>query len=623
MLASARLGFRLSTAGGWRRPASMTFASALGAFLLAIAWELPGTILTTEVDGDQEHVVTVATMVAVIGVPVVLLLLAVNRLSAHLRDQRLARLRILGLASWRVRVVAAVENATFSALGALVGVAIFAGIAPRAGRWLMTQGGLLHTTFPATLADLALVVAAVVGLAAVVAMAPHRTITGNGLTTRQEGRRPAPSPWRMAPLALGLALTAYTIARPVPADTSPPADVTDAFLGGTILTAVGIVVSLVPVMSWISNGLAQLPLPVPLLLAARRQQAEPTSVVRLLTGLVLAVFLTAFAMGPIAVLEATPQFAAVSRIAQHGPRETLTASNRPIPATDIAQLEQAPGVLAVFQRIDDELMCDGGDGDWVCGQAIAVECAAATRILGPGTCSTEHPTLVRLQKWAPEVGALHTTRDGQRVEIPATQVSVTIDPAVTWLLGNAILVLTPNQAETLGLNHDRSFRIWSDTSAAGTTSVASWLSDHRLHASDTWRSTLAELNRNRFIVRSIGTIIIGLGLLIVLIATADRVIERRRAVANLVAIGVPRTIMVRAQLMQALIGLIPATALGVGCGIACATAYLSLGNTLGGSPPWSSWTGVALVALCGAAVVSLASVAGVGGRITPEALRRE
>ena len=79
--------------------------------------------------------------------------------------------------------------------------------------------------------------------------------------------------------------------------------------------------------------------------------------------------------------------------------------------------------------------------------------------------------------------------------------------------------------------------------------------------------------------------IVGLGLLIVLISAVDRVIERRRVVASLAAIGTPRRTLVLAQLAQSLVGIVPAVALAVACGMACATAYLHFGQVDRGVHP--------------------------------------
>ena len=79
---------------------------------------------------DPEDRILYAAIAATVGLPVLMLLATVTRLSASIRDRRLAALRLLGLAPGLTRTVAAVEAGVLALAGMVVGAAAYYAAGP-------------------------------------------------------------------------------------------------------------------------------------------------------------------------------------------------------------------------------------------------------------------------------------------------------------------------------------------------------------------------------------------------------------------------------------------------------------------------------------------------------------
>jgi len=241
------------------------------------------------------------------------------------------------------------------------------------------------------------------------------------------------------------------------------------------------------------------------------------------------------------------------------------------------------------------------------------------------TCREDKATFVRLERsfaatFGPEVVVAHAR--GQST-LPAAMVDVTASAANIWQMGPSVVLIPPEVAAAAQIPLSRNgFDVWTDATGRADPAIAAWADTHAADVFTSWRLTWAELQGMRVLVRGVGAAILGLGLLTVLITAIDRAIERRRAVAALVAIGTPPRVLRGAQLIQTALSLFPGLVLAIGGGVACGYAYVNLGGQ-GQRMPWASWGVVAAVAALGSLVVALATTAGVGARIRPENLRRE
>ncbi|MBA2639270.1 MAG: hypothetical protein H0U77_04615, partial [Nocardioidaceae bacterium] len=130
MRAGVRLGLRLAGGGGARerlRAGSVVLASAVG------CWVLLGTLAAVRSEwqlgfslyDDASMRNLLAAVVTVVAMSVLVMVASVARLSAGVRDRRLAGLRLLGLTPARTRVVAAVESGAGAVVGGVLGLGLF------------------------------------------------------------------------------------------------------------------------------------------------------------------------------------------------------------------------------------------------------------------------------------------------------------------------------------------------------------------------------------------------------------------------------------------------------------------------------------------------------------------
>ena len=195
-------------------------------------------------DAQRERSLLAQAVLVFLGVPVLVLLMTVYRLSSTTRDRRLAALRLLGVSARSTRVVAGVESAVLALAGTLLGGVAFLLLRPLgehvpvAGRRWFT-GDLLP---PPPLA-LALVLAVPL-LAVLVSLAPARLLRAP-LALRRSAPARRPSPWRLAPALLGAAVLLQ--AASAPSDGDHPEGLLPWVLAGIVLLGGGLPVA-VPVL---------------------------------------------------------------------------------------------------------------------------------------------------------------------------------------------------------------------------------------------------------------------------------------------------------------------------------------------------------------------------------------
>ena len=115
---------------------------------------------------------------------------------------------------------------------------------------------------------------------------------------------------------------------------------------------------------------------------------------------------------------------------------------------------------------------------------------------------------------------------------------------------------------------------------------------------------------------------LGLALLALALAAADRATERRRAVARQLMVGVPPRVLRQGQLLQTLLPTGVAAALAIALGAVLAWAFTAI---IGQHSVITAGAWVALVALValGGLLVSLSTLPLIRTRITADLLRRE
>ena len=371
------LGLRLARAGGARRAGLILIGVAAGTVVLFFTAAVPTTLHHPDVDTVR---LVVVVMIALI-VPVVALLAAVVRLSAAVRDRRLASLRILGVSARATRTAAAVEAMTVAAGGVALGTVIFLLVRPLAEAadpagqpWF--HGRPLLPNLDGWIAVPLIVMA----VCALVAVSPARAVTRAPIATRRQATSSPPSLWRLAPLTVGLICLGWVVVR------SPQANVdrlAAPFFIGTILTALGLPLAVPVAIRQLTGLLIAKGTRPAVVLAARRAQQEPVAATRIVSTLIIALFVIIGARGVLVAFESTDQAVRAHHALTDGPQ----SASGPVHAgtrIDLAALRAVPGVRTVSSTGVVPLMCTraqaaefGSDAQsfGACSTAIVGTCA--------------------------------------------------------------------------------------------------------------------------------------------------------------------------------------------------------------------------------------------------------
>ncbi|MEU6118073.1 ABC transporter permease [Streptomyces sp. NPDC047117] len=237
------------------------------------------------------------TMATLVLLPLAVYLSVCARLSAASRNRRLAALRLLGLSAKGTQRVNAAETVVAALLGAVLGIGEY---------WLLNQI-MARTGLPGlkwypgdgtpTAGTLALCLIGCPVLAWFVGRASARAAATNPLSTRRTAMPRTPRIWGGLLLVTGLGIV---VGYSLTGLTAHPADSSgiNALLVplGVLLTGLGLVLSM-PLLSYLMARRLARSKSLTLNLAMRRNEVEPGSAMRVVSGLVLLVFSASLAQG--------------------------------------------------------------------------------------------------------------------------------------------------------------------------------------------------------------------------------------------------------------------------------------------------------------------------------------
>ncbi|MEO3780209.1 FtsX-like permease family protein [Micromonospora sp. B11E3] len=576
--------------------------------------------------GAVEEVLRPAVLVPVgmavfVLIPLGIFLAASARLSAATRERRLAALRLLGADARQTQVVNAVETGAVAAVGAAIGTA----------GWLSVRGGteqlsLGHLHWFAE--DLALspftVALTAVGLplyAVAVATGAFARLRGNPLHAFRNAASRRPALLRIAPITCGVALLAGAAA--LPATRAFWALL--AFAAGLVLTTVGLPLVTPLLVQTMWQRLNRRPgLPPALRIAGRRALASDGAAARLVATVGVTLFAAGIGLGAaehvrLAESLATPSAPAQLKLTLDGAvNPTVLDALRATPGIHGAsQYEYASGRLGAEQRAD----------------VMIASCADVRGLFdGAEACSPER--VYRLHINSPDFAG--------EPQLPAGT-TLRLTPAAETNCPAARTVVTP--AEKLELTPklyaDRPYQLLitspANCTAAQTTTVLLRNEPPVLERARQILATQAPAsNVQGFLGTTQGlggatvTVIIGalmaitllLCLAALVVVAVDRLIERRRLIAALRIVGVPRRTEAAADMAEVALPL-------------AISAALAMAATAGAVHVAIEITGVTTrrfgeilliqVGLTATAVVLLTAVVYVGTlvRTSSEDLRRE
>jgi hypothetical protein len=312
----------------------------------------PGDCSGCRVGTDADGMALLLSVVAAgLIFPLLMFIGTATRLSAARREQRFAAMRLIGATPPQISLIATVEATLATVVGLLAGFGVFFALRP-------AMATITFTETPFFTGDLSLHLANVLGVAvgipvaaAVAARVALRRVRISPLgVTRRVTPKP-PRIWRLTPAVLGVAELAYFVGRRP--DTTN-GQIT-AYLTGIFTVMIGMVVAgpwLTMAGARLLAGRARRPAA---LIAGRRLADNPKAGFRAVSGLMLALFVTAVATGIITTIvdiRGTPidpgSAANVALVQRFWPNAAEKVALPTDPAAIPPALRSAPGVRGVL-----------------------------------------------------------------------------------------------------------------------------------------------------------------------------------------------------------------------------------------------------------------------------------
>ena len=238
--------------------------------------------------------------------PILILTGTATQLAAARREERYAAMRLVGATSRQIGVISSVDAIVSALLGALAGIGIFLVLQPALAGSAITSARYFADEVTPTPAGYLLVLVAVPLASAIASLLSLRRVRISPLGVARRATPGAPTPWRLTPLVIGMALfiegviTTPTVSEP----SGRGAATYYALLFGPIVMLIGLVVA----GPWLTARMASLTrrsmAGAAPLLASRRLADNPMATFRSIRGLALAVFLGTMLAGALPTIDA-------------------------------------------------------------------------------------------------------------------------------------------------------------------------------------------------------------------------------------------------------------------------------------------------------------------------------
>ncbi|MFJ8478207.1 FtsX-like permease family protein [Kitasatospora sp. NPDC094011] len=287
------------------------------------------------VHGDALLLVLTVVAAALIF-PVLIFIGTATRLSAATREQRYAAMRLVGATPGQVSVISAVESTVAAVIGTVGGFVLYVALKPLVADVPFTGDRFFAADLGLTLPQVAGVVLGVPLAAALAARFALRRVTISPLGVSRRVTPKPPSPWRLTPLAAGLAELGYFVGNH-PKTTNAQSL---AYLSGFVLVMLGLVVAGPWLTLATARAVAGRTSRPASLIAMRRLSDDPRAGFRSVAGLVLALFVTT---GTLAIMSTID--------ANQGTLEGAPSVRKAIVATPFGNREEAAALPSVPDRV--------------------------------------------------------------------------------------------------------------------------------------------------------------------------------------------------------------------------------------------------------------------------------
>jgi hypothetical protein len=552
------------------------------------------------------------------------------RLSAASRNRRLASLRLLGLSTKGTQRVNAAETVVAALLGALLGLGeywILNQVMTRTGlpslRWYPADGALSVTTVAVCLIGAPL-------LAWFVGRAGARDAAADPLAVRRTAAPRRPTKWGALVLVTGLGIVVGYCATGFtgqPANSVGPNTI--LIPAGILLTGLGLVLTL-PLLSFaLARRLARTTRSLTLNLAMRRNEVEPGSTMRIVTGLVLLVFSASLAQGVLIQLEQ------VSR--PSAPVQDYAIALSTLTADQQRRLAEVPGV-----RAHAVTMMSWNDPDGPADQpyagAVVATCDQLAKLVRRSEGCVDGKVM-RLsdsnsgtgQGARPGDTLVFRTAEGERgrskrlsIILPKEEIAyLGYDPSG---VGGAEVLIPPSTLPATARPEAAEYILTSSSDRDQVRRVLDGI------AAVTPTAEINPVGVNIEGLQQIAVLetLLGVGMIMGLVigtaafvvSATDRAVERRAQVTAITLIGARARTMRTVQCVQVVLPLSIGLALALVTGKLAEAAYL----ITGGSEIYWDFAGLPVLAVAAAGVAALSALGTlplVGRRIDPELIRRD
>ncbi len=572
-----------------------------------------------------------ATVVVTVGLPVLVLAATAGRLAAAMRDRRLANLRLLGMSAGLTRLVAAVETGAAAVVGAVIGAVGFLGARPALVAWHPAGRHWESATLTPTIFGYAVVLLVVPGAVTLVSASPARASASDALATARHANARRPSWWRVAPLLLGAALATYVFAAATPEEAEGRLVV--PLFAAIVSLGVGIVLVVPSFVRLVADLLVRGRGPATVI-AGRRLQDQPASTSRVVSGLLIGLFVVTGARAVVVAFEQTPQFQAAATLQTTGQTGTRVTGRHHATslAAKVAEVEGIRDTEALgFLRTT----C-AHDGS--CLSAVVGTCDQLVRLVGPlPTCREGRPAWLGGQ-WA----------------LPRATLSVHAVTPEQELTGHAARITAPRYALPEAVGDALDAQVFIPRGTPGVRRLVARTSVEVIAAADAGvpitslstgvtagpgalilqidgRDVLFQapdmsyfdfVSGLRQIVWSVAAVVLSVGLLAFAIGAVDRAMSRRAELICLRLAGVSPRLLRRTQWIEAALPLGAGVVLAVGLGTLAGACYLAFGTEVSHTP-WRQSLVLAGVSAAAAAAVAGLTVVAASPRIRADLIRTE
>ncbi|MGW1068979.1 FtsX-like permease family protein [Streptomyces aureus] len=553
------------------------------------------------------------------------------RLSAASRMRRLAALRLLGLSVKGTQRVNAAETVVAALLGAVLGLGeywLLNQVMSRAGlpglRWYPDDGALSVVTIAVCLVGSPL-------LAWLVSRKSARDATANPLAVRRTAVPRPPSKWVGLPLVSGLGIVCGFCATGLMGHPASSLGVNALLIvAGVVLTGVGLVLTL-PLLSYVlARRVARTTRSLTLNLAMRRNEAEPGSTMRVVTSLVLLVYVASLAQGVLIQLEQVTR-----------PSGSVQEYSLPLSGLDSRQqrdLTHVPGVDAhavLMNSWADPHGTSGTDPAW---ETVLVATCAQLDRMTVHTNGCVDRKVMRLDNTDSSSGSYLRTGmsftfrfrpdNGQdrklNIAVPAER--ITYNGYSASSVDSAVLLVPPSALPSDARPRDAEILLAGSSDPGQVRGVL----DRIAAVAPIAEIELVGLNVQGLEQITVVETLLALGMIMgliigvaaFLVSVTDRAVERRAQVTAVTLIGARARTMRAVQCAQVVLPLGLGLVLALVSGKLAESSYLITG---GGAIRWDT-AGVPLLVLAAAGVVGMAALGSlplVGRRIDPELIRRD